>query len=147
MNYSEFFYPYKVSDWNSFRVNQNYFDSFWYMYPSQCESYRTNPKNVLYLVWWKTIKNQPDLTRLILKNQSEWIRTNANPVLGLMWIDLNWKLGFGLVRIHSDWFLEINRINPDCFLIVFHQTRYKTFFGLVRNDSHWLGYRYRNESE
>ena len=30
----------KVSDWNSFRVNQNYFDSFRYLYPSQCESSR-----------------------------------------------------------------------------------------------------------
>ena len=38
------------------------------------------------------------------------------------------------LRIHSDWFLT-----------VFLQTRYKTFFGLVRNDSHWLEYRYRNE--
>ena len=37
----------KVSDWNSFRVNQNYSDSFRYLYLSQCESFRTNPKNVL----------------------------------------------------------------------------------------------------
>ena len=69
----------KVSDWNSFWVNQNYADSFRYLYPSQCESFRTNPKNVLYLVWWKTVKNQSDLIRLIPKHQSEWIRTNPKP--------------------------------------------------------------------
>ena len=33
------------------------------------------------------------------------------------------------------------------FFTVFHQTSYKTFFGLVRNDSYWLEHRYRNESE
>ena len=43
----------KVSDWNLFRVNQNYSDSFWYLYPSQSESFRTNPKNVLFLPWQK----------------------------------------------------------------------------------------------
>ena len=40
----------EVSDRDSFRANQYYFDSFQYLYPSQCESFRTNPKNVLYLV-------------------------------------------------------------------------------------------------
>ena len=37
----------KVSIRNSFRSNQNYSDSFRYLYPSQCESLRTNLKNVL----------------------------------------------------------------------------------------------------
>ena len=37
----------KVSDRNSFRANQNYSDSFRYLYPSQCESFRTNLKSVL----------------------------------------------------------------------------------------------------
>ena len=70
----------KVSDWNSFRVNQNYSDSFRYLYPSRHESFRTNPKNVLYLVWWKTVKNQSDLIRLIPRHQSEWIRNRVfNP--------------------------------------------------------------------
>ena len=40
----------KVSDGNSFQVNQNYSDSFRYLYPRQYESFRTNPKNVLYFV-------------------------------------------------------------------------------------------------
>ena len=69
----------KVSDWNSFQVNQNYSDSFRYLNPSQCESFRTNPKNVLYHVWWKTVKNKSDLIRLISRDQSEWIRTNPKP--------------------------------------------------------------------
>ena len=34
----------KVSDRNLFRANQNNSDSFRYLYPSQCESFRTNPK-------------------------------------------------------------------------------------------------------
>ena len=69
----------KVSDWNSFRVNRNYSDSFRYLYPSQCESLRTNPKNVLYLVWWKKVKNQSGLIRLIPRHQSKPIRTNPKP--------------------------------------------------------------------
>ena len=92
-------------------------------------------------------------------------------------IDSDWKLGFGFIRIDvseliglsridcwpllikrdtksfsdsSDWCLGINRIKSDWFLTVFNQTRYKTFFGLVRigsdthiginrNSSDWLG--------
>ena len=69
----------KVSDWYSFQVNQNYPDSFRYLYPNQWESFRTNPKNVLYPVWWKRVKNQSDLIRLIPRHQSEWIRTNPKP--------------------------------------------------------------------
>ena len=70
----------KVSDWNSFRVNQNYSDLFRYLYSSQCESFRINPRNALYLVWWKTVKNQSDLIRLILRHQSEPIRNQVfNP--------------------------------------------------------------------
>ena len=165
----------KVSGWNYFRANQNYSYSFRYLYPSQFESFWTNPKNILYIVWWKTVKNQSDLIRFIPRNQCEWIRTIQNQVFnqnlsesfrhwihsdwfwlkirvgsirdGLIRINLDWKLGFGLVRIHSDWCLGINRINSVWFLNIFHQTRYNMFFGLVRNDSNWLGYRYRKESK
>ena len=63
------------------------------------------------------------------------------------WIDSDWKSCHGLVRIHSDSCLGLNRIRSDRFFTIFKQTSYKTFFGLIRNDSHWLGYRYRNESE
>ena len=68
----------KVSDSNSFRVNQNYFDSFRHLYPSQSESFRTNPNNVLYHVSWKTVKNKSDLIWFIPRHQSEWIRTNPS---------------------------------------------------------------------
>ena len=82
----------KVSDRNSFRLNQDYSDSFWYLYPSQCESFWTNPKNVLYLVWWKTVKNQSDLIRLISRSigmkpnlfETKFsIRINPNSEFGL----------------------------------------------------------------
>ena len=59
----------KVLDRNLFRVNQNYSDLFRYLYPSQCESFRTIPKNALYLVWWKTVENQSDLIWGINPNQ------------------------------------------------------------------------------
>ena len=61
------------------------------------------------------------------------------------WSD--WKLGFGLVWIHSNCCLGLSRIRSDQSFTIFHQTSYKTFVRLVRNDSHWLWYRYRNESE
>ena len=34
------------------RTNQNYSESFWYLYPSQCESIRINRKKVFNLVSW-----------------------------------------------------------------------------------------------
>ena len=144
----------------------------------------------MYLVWWKTIKNQSDLIRIIPRDQSEWIRTNLKPSFQSSsirtirsridrnrlfnqnqsesfrpWIHYDW---FWLIirsgsirdrivsdwsglktwfRIHLDWPLGINRIKWDWFLTVFYQTWYKTFLGLVRHESHWLGYRYQNESE
>ena len=74
---------------------------------------------------------------------------------GFIRIDSDWKFGLdqselGLktwFRIHSDSCLGLNQISSDRFFIVFYQTRCKKFFGLVRKDSHWLGFRYRNESE
>ena len=149
----------KVSDRNSFRANQNYSDSFQYLYPSQCELFRTNPKNVFYLIWWKTVKNRFDLIQFNPRQLSESkfsIRFNAtSDSFGLVrinnsvWINQSsdW---FGLKtwnQIGSDSFESLPRIKSDRFLTVFNQTKYKTFFELVRNDSHWIGYRYRNESE
>ena len=93
----------RVWDWNSFRVSQNYSDSFRYLYPSQCESFQTNPKNVLYLVWWKTVKSQSDLIRLILRHQSEWIRTNPKPSFQSRSIQINPNESkVGMIRIGSD---------------------------------------------
>ena len=92
----------KVSDWNSFRANQNYSDSFWYLYPSQCESFRTNPRNVLYLVWWKTVKNQSGLIRLIPRHQSQWIRPNPKPSVQSKSIKINPRSEwFGLILIEN----------------------------------------------
>ena len=54
--------------------------------------------------------------------------------------DLGLKTWF---RIGWDCCLGLNRIRSDRFFTIFHQTSYKTFFELVRNDSHWLGYRMR----
>ena len=71
------------------------------------------------------------LNRNVNQNQSEWTQG---------WNDSDWKRGsnlFGLIpRIKSDWLLPI-----------FHQTRHKTFFGLVRNDLLSLGYRFWNSSD
>ena len=52
-----------------------------------------------------------------------------------------------MVRIHSDWCLGLNQIKSNWFLAIFHQTRYKTFFRLIGNDSEWFGNRFRNGSE
>ena len=47
----------------------------------------------------------------------------------------DWKLGFVLVRIHSVCCLRLNQIRSDWFFTVFHQMSYKTFLGLVKNNS------------
>ena len=66
---------------------------FRYLYPSQRKSFRTNPKNGLYFVEWKTVKNQTDSIRI-------------NPGLGFIRIDFDWKFDLdqserGLVRIEN----------------------------------------------
>ena len=68
----------------------------------------------------------------MIRIDSDWKFDSDQSGNGFIQIDVDWKLGFGLVRNHSDWCLGINRIPSDWFLTVFHQTRYKTFFGLVR---------------
>ena len=143
----------KVSDWNSFRVNQNYSDSFRYLYPSQCESFRTNPKNVLYLVWWKTVKRS-DLIRFNPRQLSEWIRNQVfNPDqsdLGFVRIDSDWKFGLdqselGLIRIAnlvSDWFrfiridvselVGLSRMDFWSFFIKLYTKRFSDWFVIIR---------------
>ena len=67
----------KVSDWNSFRVNQNYSDSFRYLYPSLCESFQTNPKKRFM---FRLMKNGQKSIRLIPRHRFEWIRNQVfNP--------------------------------------------------------------------
>ena len=51
------------------------------------------------------------------------------------------------VPIDSDLCLRLNQIKLDWFLAVFHQTRYKTFFGLVLKDSETDSGMARNNSD
>ena len=69
-----------VSDWNSFRANWSY-----------SELLRTNPKNVLHLVWYKMDKNQSFFIRLIAFQLEASIRMNPR----LVW--------FGYIRFVSMW--------------------------------------------
>ena len=62
----------------SLGLNQNYSESFRYVYSSQFESIRINPKNVLNLVCWKHLKiisAQSDSIRELYLNESERIRS------------------------------------------------------------------------
>ena len=56
-------------------INSNHSDLYQYLYPSQCESFRTNPKNVLHLLSWKTIKNRSELIRT---NPSQFYNPNQS---------------------------------------------------------------------
>ena len=96
----------KVSDSNSLRVNQDCSDSFRYLYPNQCESFRTNPKNVLYFVWWKTVKNQSDSIRLIPRQLSGWIRIKFSIRTNLSsdWSKPNFQSESIRMNPRSEWF-------------------------------------------
>ena len=119
----------KVLDWNSFRTNQpisRHSGICFRIIPSNSEPIW---KNVFYLIWQKTVKNQSDSIQGINPNEFESIRINRNHSdLGFIRIDSNWK--FVLY-----WYLGWNRIQSDWLLTVLCQIRYKTFFRLVRNDS------------
>ena len=88
----------------------------------------------------KTVKHRSNLIRFNSRQLSEWIRTNPKPSFQSesFWppIHSDW---FGLVRIHSDSCLELNRIRSDRFFTACYQTSYKTFFGSVRIQiSEWI---------
>ena len=102
----------KVSDLNLFRVNQNYSDSFRHLYPSQCESFQTNPKQVLHLPWHKYrigIHSEPIRTiprsewfGLILIENLVWINPSSN-LFGLKsWFRFGSDSSGWLSRIKSD---------------------------------------------
>ena len=123
----------KISDWNLFRDNQNYPDSFRFLNPSQCESSRTIPKNVLYLVLWKKVKNQSDLIRGINPNESE---------VGLIQTEFSIRIiptsdSFGIIpRFGTEW-IRFSRIN---FLPFFLSKVIQTVFQLVRKQIlEWFG--------
>ena len=73
--------------------------------------------------------------KMFFEFQSESIQTKSS-------IRMN-PIGSIRGQVNSDWKLSsyscrrLNRINLDFFLTVFHQTRYKISFGLVRNNSYW----------
>ena len=114
-------------------------DSDWKLGLDQSElGFWTNPKNVLYLVWWKIVKNQSDSIRFIPRHQSEWIQTNPKPScqseFGLIQtefsirINLNQSVSFR-PRIHSDWFwlkTRFRSIRPRTY------SDWKLGFGLVQ---------------
>ena len=139
----------KVSDRSSFRLNQNYYDSFRYLYPNQSEtkfSIRISPSSD-----WSEPNFQSELIRM--NPRSEWF--------GLILIENSVKINpssdwfrlIRIVRIHSDCYLRLNRIKSDRFFTVFLQTSYKTFsdqfemicigsdtvIGMNRNSSDWVG--------
>ena len=131
----------KVSDWNLFRVNQNYSDSFRYPYPSQCESFRTN---------------QSDLIRLTPRHQSEWIRTNPKPSFQSRSIRINPSSDWSQLNFQSEWIRMNPRserfglilienslwINPslDCFGLIWIENMVPDWFGFIRiNVSEWIG--------
>ena len=69
------------------------------------EPFRNDPKNILYLVWWKTVKNQSDLIQFNrneseLSFQSESIRTR---IYLNRTFNQNYSESFRLL-IHSYWF-------------------------------------------
>ena len=105
--------------WENFGLELNPSESelFRAILKSVSKPFWNNLKNFFYLVWWKTAKNQSDLSRSN-SLQFEWIRTNFTIRMNLR------PESFGLVRTHSDWFLT-----------EFHQIKYKTIFVLVRKQS------------
>ena len=77
----------------------------------------------------KTDPTKSELIRGYNPNESEQtetkfsIRINSNKSkVEMIRIDFDWKFGFGLIEIYSDWCLGINRIYSDWFVTVFHQT-------------------------
>ena len=100
--------------------------------PSQCESFRTNPRNVLNLVWWKTVKNQSEL---ILRYQSEWIRTNPEPSFQSRSIRINTRTEWSKPNFQSESIRIITTLD---------------WFGLIRNEnlvSDWFGFIWIDVSE
>ena len=80
--------------------------------------------------------NQSETKFLIRMNpRSEWF--GLIQIESSVWINpsSDWKLGCGLVRIHSDYWLGLNRIRSDRFFTVFIKRDSKCFsdwFGMIR---------------
>ena len=86
------------------------------LFSNNSESFQTNPKNVSYLVWCKSVQNHTDSFQF--NRSSGWF--------GLT----EFKKWFGLIRIEPDW-LSTN----------FHRIRFKFRQGTYSigfNGLHWL---------
>ena len=118
----------KVSDWNSFRVNQNYSDSLRYLYPSQCESFRTNPKTFFSCLMkncQQSIRLNP-INSIWINSSSDWYKPNfqsesirMNPRSELFGLNLiENSVWINPRSIYSDWFVLKTWfwINSDCRL-------------------------------
>ena len=89
---------------------------------------KTTLAKVSYRNLFQANQNYFDLFRYLYQSQSESFWTNSKNAFYLVWLKKRSKIN----PAQSD---SIRGINPN------------PFFGLVRNDLHWLGYRYQNESE
>ena len=106
------------------------------MNPNQSEtkfSIRTNPKNFLYLVWWKMVKNRSDLIRFNPRQLSEWIQTNPNHSdLQLIWIENLVSDWFGFIRIDVSELIRLSRIDFWPFFIKRETKSFSDWFGIIR---------------
>ena len=122
------------------------------------KSIRLNPINSETSIRMKPNQSETKFS-IQINPSSDWSKPNfqsksiqMNPRSEWFGLIFYWKFGLdqseiGFIRIGADCCLGLNRTRSDRFFIVFHETSYKTFFGLIRDDSHCLGYRYRNKSE
>ena len=142
----------KVSDWNSFRINQNYSDSFRYLHPTRCESFRSNPKNQVFNPdQSESNRSRIVPNRIFNQNQSEWIQgRNDSDWIALIWIENLVSDWFGYIRIDVSELIGLSRIAFWPFFIKRDTKRFPDWFGMIRigsdtdigmnrNSSDWLG--------
>ena len=120
-----------------FKINPTQSDSIRYFYPVESKLIRNK-----FSVW----VNQNQSGRGIILNLNE-------SVFGLIRIHPYWIFGLdlsvsALILIHSDCKFTsdsfgLSRINFQTFF----NMKFKKFFWLVGINSHWLGYKYRNNSK
>ena len=122
-----------ISDWNSFRTNTKFFESFRNLYPDQKISFLSNSKNFL-----KTeLIRGPLKINPIESGQSELIRINRN--LQSAWIrSIRWNRIF----LESIGLIRIDRTHLDCkFALILINSDWLDSVGLIFNgpriDSDW----------
>ena len=110
-------------------MNRNSSDSLGMnSYPILSEWFRNNPKNFLYLVWWKIVESQSDLIRFNL-NQSllGFTETGFSIRINPNHFDLR------LIQIDAlDW-IGLSQIDFWQFLIKRGAKRFSDWFGIVLN--------------